>query len=85
MAAQVPLFAMGTGAQGERLRRVLGRLIGREVSLSEDTTATTVEAMEAIAQRLTALERTVASAVRTTQASTSESSSPAPEPASQST
>jgi predicted DNA-binding transcriptional regulator YafY len=60
MAAQVPLFAMGTGAQAERMRRVLRRLVGRDVSLTEDTTAAMVDALEAIAARLQALESAAA-------------------------
>ena len=63
MAAQIPLSALGTGAHGQRLRRVLRRLTGRDVSLTEDTTATMVEALESIAARLQALE---AAAARTT-------------------
>ena len=60
MAAQIPLSALGTGAHGQRLRRVLRRLTGRDVSLTEDTTATMVETLEAIAARLQALEAAAA-------------------------
>ena len=65
MAAQTPLHALGTGAHGHRLRRVLRRLTGRDVSLSEDTTAALVEALEAIDQRLRALEHATAARVKT--------------------
>lgn len=57
MTPHVPLFAMGTGAVSERHRNVMVRLIGREVKLTEDTTMVTVEALEAVANRLDALER----------------------------
>ena len=65
MAAQVPLHALGTGAHAPRLRRVLRRLTGRDVALTEDATAALVEALEAISRRLTALERAQAPKVRT--------------------
>ena len=64
MAAQTPLHALGTGLDGHRLRRVLRRLTGRDVSLTEDTTAALVEALEAISDRLRALERIEAARVR---------------------
>jgi len=60
----VPLFANGTGAQAERLRRVLRRLTGRDISLAEDTTATLVEALESIAARLQALEHATSARVQ---------------------
>ena len=64
MAAQTPLHSLGTGAHNQRLRRVLRRLTGRDVSLNEDTTAALVEALEAISDRLRALERIEAARVR---------------------
>ena len=53
----VPLFSMGTGQYSERMRNVISRLTRREVKLSEDVSATMVEALESIANRLDALER----------------------------
>jgi hypothetical protein len=70
VAAQIPLHALGTGLDGPRLRRVLRRLTGRDVSLNEDTTAVLVEALEAISDRLQALERDAASRVRRSQTTT---------------
>ena len=64
MAAQTPLHSLGTGAHNQRLRRVLRRLTGRDVSLNEDATAAVVEALEAVADRLQALEHAAAARVR---------------------
>ena len=55
-----PLYALGTGQEAYRLRRVLRRLTGRDIALTEDATAALVEALEAISARLTALERAAA-------------------------
>ena len=65
MAAQIPLSSLGTGRHGQRLRHILRRLTGRDIALTEDTTAVLVETLEAINARLTTLERITAANVRT--------------------
>lgn len=57
--SHVPLFSLGTGASSARIRNVMCRLTGRDVKLTEDTTTVTVEALDAVANRLEALERAV--------------------------
>jgi hypothetical protein len=57
MTPHVPLFSLGTGKYTERLRNVVARLTRREVKLTEDVSASMVEALESIANRLDALER----------------------------
>ena len=57
MTPHVPLFGLGTNAHTERLRNVMSRLCGRQVKLTEDATAVSTEALEAVANRLDALER----------------------------
>ena len=54
----VPIFASGLEpAEAKRLQAAASRLIGRPVSDDEDIAATIIEAFEAIALRLEALER----------------------------
>jgi hypothetical protein len=54
----VPIFAAGLAPDdSKRLQAAVSRLIGRAVSDDEDVVSTVIEACEATAHRLEALER----------------------------
>ena len=65
VAAHHPLFAVGMGVDAERLRSVLARMLGRDVSPTEDVTALATETLERTLDRLNALERAVSAKVET--------------------
>lgn len=57
MSQHVPMFALGTDGETQRLREVCGRLCGREIEPGEDVTAVATETLESVTYRLGMLER----------------------------
>lgn len=66
MSQHVPMFALGTDGETQRLREVCGRLCAREIEPGEDVTAVATETLESLAYRLSMLERALRAKVGTT-------------------